>query len=67
MKRFKTSYILAVLIKLLFKFTQNVIKNRIRFNTSKRGAYIRWGWGGGGITGRVFFLLQDGAPITGGL
>ena len=57
MKRFKTSYI-AVLI------TQNVIKNRIRFNTSWRGAYIRERGGGGGVITERVFLLQVGAPIT---
>ena len=43
MKRFKTSYI-AVLIKLLFEFTQNVIK-KIEFVSIK----ARGGRGGGGV------------------
>ena len=61
MKRLKKSYI-AVLIKLLFECTQNVIKKIEFVSIQARG-------GQGGVTnGRVFFfLLQVGAPITVGV
>ena len=62
MKRFKTSNI-AVLIKLLFEFTQNVIKKIEFVSIQARG------WQGGVTNGRVFFffLLQVGAPISVGV
>ena len=71
---FETVYI-AVLIKVPFEFTrffklQNIVKNRIHFNTSYRGAYSQMyfflkgkNWGGlikgGG-------LLKGGTSIPGG-
>ena len=66
---FETVYI-AVLIKVPFEFTrffklQNIVKNRIHFNTSYRGAYSQMyfllkgkNWEGG--------LLKGGTSIPGG-
>ena len=58
---FKTRYI-GVLIKVLFEFNhfvklQNILKSRIHFNTSLRGAYNRV---------YFFFLEVDGLENGGG-
>ena len=71
---FETVYI-AVLIKVPFEFTrffklQNIVKNRIHFNTSYRGAYSQMyfllkgkNWGGL-IKGEG--ILKGGTSIPGG-
>ena len=55
MKRFKTSYI-AVLIKLLYKFTQNVLKKIEFVLVQARGGLHSVGAGWGAITELVFFI-----------
>ena len=70
---FETVYI-AVLIKVPFEFTrffklQNIVKNRIHFNTSYRGAYSQMyfllkgkNWGGGAYKRRGASKRRDVHP-----